>query len=212
MQSTVHTPGRYAPALAGVLPVPGFIGPRTTVFGPGRVEPAEPARVAAQPVVRRRPVPGDVAAEVDGETPAVLAGARMGGETRLLRVDRHLLVVTAVGVGDADGGAELPGVRLRHLVEGGSGVGAQLLTGCTPQRAQGRFGEMAVAVATDVPALAVAGRPELSEQLAQLEALRSLGRSLCRGASRGELPVELRDLALLRADECVGVFLRVLRA
>src|SRR3954451_17278274 len=107
---------RYVPAYslcARVLPVPRLLTAVARV-GPRRVQPAEPTGVGQHPLVLRGAVPVDAAAEVDRQTPAVVAGAGHLGQGGLLPVELHLAVVAAVGVGDADRAAEGGGVRRRH--------------------------------------------------------------------------------------------------
>src|SRR5205823_10884061 len=113
---------------------------------PWRVRPAEVRAVAGHPGVLRGAEGLDAAAQVDGEAPAVVAGAGNGGERGFQAVEVHLGLEGAVGVGDAQRAAERAPEGLVHGLEGRGRVAAQHVVGDADAAERGEWDE-AVGVA-----------------------------------------------------------------
>src|SRR5450756_2921036 len=81
------------------LPVPGF-RQHTRWLGPGRVEPPVERGIALHPQMRRGSEVLDASAEVNREAESVLAPPGSGRHLRARQLDRYLLGVRPVAVGD----------------------------------------------------------------------------------------------------------------
>src|SRR5690606_11525070 len=88
----------------GVLPVPPLVRAGAAGTGPRRVLPAEGAGVLVEPGPRRPG--GGAAAQVDGQAPAVVALAGLGGQAALGRLEHALLADGPVTGAEAQVGAE----------------------------------------------------------------------------------------------------------